>query len=86
MDWMLSITLTVLVALAVAAPSAPGFIGVYQVAAVACFALFGLSAEKATAYSLLSHAQQYVLYSVIGVTILLKRGLSLRALRAEPAK
>jgi uncharacterized protein (TIRG00374 family) len=80
-DWMLSTTLTVLIALAVAAPSAPGFIGVYQVATVACFSLFGYSAEKATAYSLFSHAQQYIMFAIIGVYILVKRGLSLKALR-----
>ena len=80
-DWMLSTTLTVLIALAVAAPSAPGFIGVYQVATVACFSMFGYSAEKATAYSLFSHAQQYIMFAVIGVFILVKRGLSLKSLR-----
>jgi uncharacterized protein (TIRG00374 family) len=82
----ISTALTVMIALAVAAPSAPGFIGVYQVATVACFAMFGISAEKAAAFSILSHAQQYLIYSTIGIYILVKRGISMGQLSSSPKK
>jgi glycosyltransferase 2 family protein len=76
----LSVTLGVIVALAVAAPSAPGFIGVFQVACVVSFGLFGISEEAATAYALVTHAFHYVAIGAFGVLGLLRNNLNLREL------
>ena len=81
----ISVTLTVLVALAVAAPSAPGFIGVFQVATVAAFSLFGISKETAVTYSLLSHIHQYLLIVLLGVAVLIRTGTSLSELKKKTA-
>jgi len=75
------VAIGVIIALAVAAPSAPGFIGVYQTACVAAFALFGLPQEEAIAYSLVSHAHQYVIFVAYGLWVLLKYNISFRELR-----
>lgn len=75
------VAIGVILALAVAAPSAPGFIGVYQTACVAAFGLFGLGQEAAIAYSLVSHAHQYLIFVVYGVWVLLKYNISFRELR-----
>ena len=80
--WVGSV-LAVVVALAVAAPSAPGFIGPYQIGCVAGLGLFGVSVERATAYSLITHAFQYVIFIVVGLYFILRYGLSLREMQAE---
>lgn len=79
------VAIGVIIALAVAAPSAPGFIGVYQTACVAAFALFGLPQEEAIAYSLVSHAHQYVIFVAYGIWVLLKYNISFRELRGSPS-
>lgn len=78
---LLAVTLAVIVALAVAAPSAPGFIGVFQIGCIAAFALFNYSEELATAYSILSHAHQFVMFVAYGSYILFREGLSFGELR-----
>lgn len=85
-SFSLAITLTVLVALAVAAPSAPGFLGIFQAGCIAAFSLFGLSKETATAYSLLNHANQFILFIGFGIYILLHYGISLKELRTATEK
>lgn len=80
--FVMGLTLTVLVALAVAAPSAPGFLGVFQAGCIASFALFGKSAETATAYSLLNHVHQFLIIISYGIYILFAYGVSFRDLRA----
>ncbi len=79
-DFILAVTITVIIGLAVAAPSAPGFIGVYQTATIAAFALFSLDKEVATAYSLLTHLCQYIFFGVYGVYCLARSGLRLSEL------
>lgn len=76
-----SVAIGVIIALAVAAPSAPGFIGVYQTACVAAFALFGLNQEEAIAYSLVSHAHQYLFFVLYGITSMMRHNISLRDLQ-----
>lgn len=80
-SWGLVLTLTVLVALAVAAPSAPGFLGVFQAGCIASFGLFQLSAETATAYSLLCHVHQFILFISYGIYLLFSYGVSFKELR-----
>lgn len=83
-DWILAVTVTVIIALAVAAPSAPGFIGVYQVACIAAFSLFGQDKEVATAYALISHVLQYVIFVGYGAVVLSQYNLSLSSLKTRP--
>lgn len=81
--WTVSLTLTVLVALAVAAPSAPGFLGVFQIACIAGFSLFGISNETATAYSILCHMHQFVIFILYGLYVLFSYGMSFGELRTS---
>lgn len=81
----LAVTAAVIVALAVAAPSAPGFVGVYQVGCIAAFKLFDFSVEVATAYAIITHLLQYILYIIYGFYALSKYGLSLSSLRKKGA-
>lgn len=85
-SWWMSVTIAVIVALAVAAPSAPGFVGVYQVASVAGFALFGKSQEMAVAYSIVAHAYQYLFFVLYGMYVLLRDNLKLSELREKAEK
>ncbi len=78
--YLMSLTLTVVVALAVAAPSAPGFLGVFQTACVAALGLFGVSKETAFAYSLIFHAYQYLCVCLYGIYALSVQHLSLKTL------
>jgi len=77
------VAIGVIIALAVAAPSAPGFIGVFQTACVAAFALFGFSREQAMAYSIISHAHQFVIFVGYGVWLMFKYNLSFAELRGR---
>lgn len=81
--FIVSVTLTVVIALAVAAPSAPGFLGVYQTACVAAFAIFGMKAELAVAYSIVTHLIHYAVFIIYGFWVLSREKLSLRDLRAK---
>ena len=86
-----SISVGVIIALAVAAPSAPGFIGVIQGACIVSFAMFGFSKEFAVAYSIVNHVFQYVVFVMYGVFVLVRDGLKFSELRqhasgSEPAE
>lgn len=85
-SFMLGVTIAVIVALAVAAPSAPGFIGVFQVACIAAFSLFNLSEELATAYSILNHAHQFLIYVLYGCFVLFREGISLGDLKGRECR
>ena len=82
-DMWVGSVLAVIVALAVAAPSAPGFIGPYQIGCVAGLGLFAVSVERATAYSLVTHAFQYVIFIMVGLYFILRYGFSLRDMQSE---
>ncbi len=79
-DLLIGTTIGVIVALAVAAPSAPGFIGVFQTGCIAALALFGISQEFAVAYSVVLHAQQFILVVLLGALCLARQGLSFSSL------
>lgn len=81
----LAISIAVIVALAVAAPSAPGFLGVYQTACIAGFALYGISRETAAAYSIVTHALQYIIFISYGMYVLVTSELKLTDLTARPS-
>jgi glycosyltransferase 2 family protein len=76
-SWLLSVTLGVIVALAVAAPSAPGFLGAYQLGCIVSFALFGLGREEAVAYSIVSHLFQYAFIITVAGVFLVTRNIKL---------
>lgn len=79
-NWWLSLSVLVVVALAVAAPSAPGFIGVYQAGWIGGLAMFNVSREVAVAYSIVTHIFLFAVVIVLGFFPLLKYGLNLSQL------
>lgn len=85
-SFLLSVSVSVIIALAVAAPSVPGFVGVYQTACIAGFSLFGVSTEVAVAYSIITHALHYVIFVPYGLFALSRAGLSFSELRNRKGK
>ena len=71
----IGVAVGVMTALAVAAPSAPGFIGVYQAGCIAALVLFGVSKEEGVAFSIVTHAFQFVLIVTLGFISLARNGL-----------
>lgn len=62
----------------------PGGVGSYHYVTIRTLeGLFGVATAPATAYAVLTHAAQLVLYTAVGFLCLLLQGKSLRALRAE---
>lgn len=82
-SFLMALTVTVVIALAVAAPSAPGFIGVYQTACIAGFHIFGISSEKAITYSIVTHLINYILFALFTLFFCLKNGLNMRNLFSQ---
>lgn len=82
-SFLMALTVTVVIALAVAAPSAPGFIGVYQTACIAGFHIFGYSSEKAITYSIVTHAINYVLFTVFTLFFCFRNDLNIRSLFSQ---
>lgn len=81
LDWRLGAAITALVALAIAAPSAPGFVGTFQLGCVAAFAAISThTKEFAVAYSIISHAVQFICLILVGLLCLHLRGLALKNL------
>jgi hypothetical protein len=73
-----SMTVTVMVAIAVAAPSAPGYVGALQLGCVLALAIFGVSESQAIAYSIVLHIAQFVGSVGAGLYSLWSENLSLR--------
>lgn len=76
-QWWLSLSVMVVIALAVAAPSAPGFIGVFQAGWIGGLAIFDISREVAVAYSIVTHIFLFLLVIMLGVISLFKYGFNL---------
>ncbi len=83
-SFLLAVSISVVVALAIAAPSAPGFLGVFQVGCIGGFAIFGIDQEIAVTYSIVNHLFQFVLVIGYGAFLLLKYNLNLAALTYRP--
>jgi hypothetical protein len=65
----------------------PGGVGSYHYVTIRTLeGLFGVATAPATAYAVLSHAAQLVLYTVVGFACLLLQGASLRQLREDAAR
>lgn len=65
----------------------PGGVGSYHYATIRTLeSLFGIGTALASAYAVLAHAAQLVLYTVVGFICLLLQGSDLRALRADLAR
>jgi len=58
------------VALSILAPSAPGYVGVIQAAFVFCFTQLGLNASLGFSASVVIHATQFLLTTIIGLWVL----------------
>lgn len=76
-----ALSVTVIVALAVAAPSAPGFLGPYEIGCVASFVLFGLGENLGTAYAIVTHVFQYVVFVLYGLYVLNRDALGVGELK-----
>ncbi|NMC62138.1 MAG: flippase-like domain-containing protein [SAR324 cluster bacterium] len=75
-SFWIGVAIGVITALAVAAPSAPGFIGVYQAGCVAALVLFGINEEVAVAFSIITHAFQFIMVLIAGFVSLMSNNLS----------
>ena len=64
------------------APSAPGFIGVFQAGCVVGLGLFGIGEELAVAYSIVTHAHQFLYICGVGLLVILTGKWTLGSLRA----
>lgn len=65
----------------------PGGIGSYHYVTIRTMeGLFGVATAPATAYAVLSHAAQLVLYTVVGFACVLLQGASFRDLREQTAR
>ena len=73
----LSLSVMVVIALAVAFPSAPGFLGVFQAGWIGGLAIFEINRDIAVAYSIITHLFMFTMVIFLGLVSLLKRGLSL---------
>ncbi len=73
-------------AVGMAVPS-PGGVGSYHYVTIRTMGgLFGVATAPATAYAVLSHAAQLVLYTIVGFACVLLQGASLRDLREQTAR
>ncbi len=82
-SFFLSMSVAVIIALAVALPSAPGFLGVFQAATIVAFELFGLGSDQAVAFSIVNHVYQYLVFMLYGAFLLSKYHLGLRQLEHQ---
>jgi uncharacterized protein (TIRG00374 family) len=65
----------------------PGGVGSYHYVTIRTMeGLYGVATAPATAYAVLSHAAQLVLYTVVGFACVLLQGASLRQLREDAAR
>lgn len=65
----------------------PGGVGSYHYVTIRTMeGLFGVATAPATAYAVLTHAAQLVLYTVVGFACMLLQGASLRELRDDTAR
>jgi uncharacterized protein (TIRG00374 family) len=65
----------------------PGGVGSYHYVTIRSMeGIFGIATAPATAYAVLSHAAQLVLYTIVGFICLLLQGASLRDLRRQTAR
>jgi len=76
--------LTVVINLGIMIPSAPGYVGTFEGAGVTALTPFGVAPEAALALTIVSHAVQWLLVTLIGAALLGRGGFSLR--RLEPAE
>jgi uncharacterized protein (TIRG00374 family) len=74
--------LTVVINLGIMIPSAPGYVGTFEAAGIAALTPFGVAEESALALTIVSHAVQWLLVSLIGAALMARGGLSLRRLEA----
>lgn len=78
--------LLIIGAVGMSVPS-PGGVGSYHYVTIRSMeGLFGIATAPATAYAVLSHAAQLVLYTIVGFLCLLLQGASLRDLRRQAAR
>jgi uncharacterized protein (TIRG00374 family) len=74
--------LTVVINLGIMIPSAPGYVGTFEGAGVTALTPFGVAPESALALTIVAHAVQWLLVTLIGAGLMARGGLSLRRLDA----
>ena len=72
-----SVALIVFVSLGSMIPSAPAFVGTVQYACIVALGLFGIVRSDALAFSLVFHASQFVLVTLLGVYYLMRSHITL---------
>lgn len=58
-------------------PSSPGYAGTYHFLAIAVLSTFAIKKEEALSFIIVFHALWYVTQTFLGITILIKKNLSL---------
>jgi uncharacterized protein (TIRG00374 family) len=72
--------LTVVINLGIMIPSAPGYVGTFEGAGVTALTPFGVAPESALALTIVAHAGQWLLVTLIGAALMARGGLTLRRL------
>lgn len=75
-----SFVLLVVVSILILAPSTPGFLGVYHYGVVLSLSVYGITDERAVSCSIVLHAAQYIVVTLMGFYFLRKAHLSLSEL------
>lgn len=77
--------LTTVISLGTALPSLPGFVGTFHWVASSSLQLFGVDPATSLAIAVLMHALAFVPTTVIGLPLMLRRGVRWGSLRDRPA-
>jgi len=78
-----SFVILVVVSILIMVPASPGFIGVYHYGAVLSLGFYGVSQSAALSCSIVMHATQYLVVTLVGLYYLRREHLSLRQIETE---
>jgi uncharacterized protein (TIRG00374 family) len=86
-SWSASLLMIAAASLAIALPAVPGNVGTYEAAIVLALSpsAYGQPLETATAFAVIVHALNLLLYAIMGGIGLLREGVSLTTLRENVA-
>lgn len=80
------IVMLIFTTVSLAIPAAPGYVGTYHGAAIAALVIFGIGQDEATAFAVVLHLLNYILYTPIGAYYLTQMGIKLSAVDEEIAR
>jgi hypothetical protein len=81
LSFLTAIALVVIVSIGIMLPAAPGYVGNFQYFTVLGLAIFSIPQEQALAYSLVTHAGQFVPVTVVGLFYFFRQSAGLTELR-----